>query len=365
MIEQKAKYEEIVDWIKEKIDSGKLTDGQKLYSEAALADKFDVSRQTARHAVSILERQGIVRRKRGSGSYMQLSDMGENTAYTRSMRVAILTTYVDEYIFPGMLREMEKVFSEKRYSIQIAATNNAVEKERMLLKGFLGPGQVDGIIAEPTKSGLPNPNLSLYREIMKRGIPVIFINSCYPELNAPHISVNDEKAGYMVTKHLIECGHQKIAGIFKCDDGQGHRRYAGYMKALMEADIRIVGRRVLWIDTDEQKDMKNDPLRILERIKECSACVCYNDEVANKLIGICTEQGIKIPEDLSIAGIDNSDLAVYCEVPFTSVENPKEQLAKLAAEELIDLMNGKKSAGSYELEPELVIRNSVKLINHI
>ena len=79
---------------------------------------------------------------------------------------------------------------------------------------------MDGIIAEPTKSGLPNPNLDLYRQIMEQGIPVIFINSYYPELKAPHVSLDDKMAGKMATKYLIQCGHREIAAIFKADDGR-------------------------------------------------------------------------------------------------------------------------------------------------
>ena len=98
---------------------------------------------------------------------------------------------------------------------QISITNNSVDKERFILKSILDKKRVDGIIAEPTKSGLPNPNLDLYRQIMEQGIPVIFINSYYPELKAPHVSLDDKIAGKMATKYLIQCGHREIAAIFK------------------------------------------------------------------------------------------------------------------------------------------------------
>lgn len=49
----------------------------------------------------------------------------------------------------------------------------------------------------------------------------MFVNSFYENLTIPHVSLDDEKAGYLATKHLLECGHTRIAGIFKADDGQG------------------------------------------------------------------------------------------------------------------------------------------------
>lgn len=362
-MEKKAKYQEIAEWIQEQIQHKELSPGERLYSENELSKMFGVSRQTARHAITALTEQGLVSSRRGSGTYICGCPKPTAKIMHKTMRVAVLTTYVDEYIFPKMLKEMEEVLSRSGYSIQIAATNNAVEKERFLLERFWAGQQIDGIIAETTKSGVPNPNVPLYRKLIQGGIPVVFVNSYYPDLAAPHVSVKDEAAGELVTKHLIECGHQRIAGIFKCDDGQGHRRYAGYVKALMDADIKVKGERIVWIDTEEQRHMKEEHGRILKRIKGCSGCVCYNDQVANHLVGICKEQGIVIPDELSVISIDNSDLAVYCEIPFTSAINPVNELAKAAASKLMELMQGKATVKDYELEPELVIRNSVKLVH--
>ena len=66
----------------------------------------------------------------------------------------------------------------------------------------------------------------------------------------------------MVTQHLLDCGHMNIAGIFKGDDGQGHQRYAGYVDALMEADIKVKGKQVIWIDSDEIEEMRDDCGRV-------------------------------------------------------------------------------------------------------
>lgn len=359
---QLAKYEQIVKWIKDRIVSGDLTDGSKIKSENELVSMFHVSRQTVRHAISVLEQEGIVNRRRGSGTYIRIPIKIEKE---RTMRIALITTYVDEYIFPPIIEEVEKGLSREGYTLQISFTNNAIEKERQILNNLLENDVVDGIIAEATKSGLPNPNLSLYRKIMQKGIPIIFINSYYRELRAPHVSLNDKKAGKMVTQYLLECGHRKIAGIFKADDGQGHLRYAGYVDALMDADIKVRGDRIVWIDTEELRCMKEDAGRILKRLQGCTACVCYNDEVANKLAGICLEQGIHIPEELSIIGIDNSELAKLCEVPLTSAENQVRDLGRIAAREIMELIDEKEVYEDFELDTRIIVRKSVKIIHSL
>lgn len=362
MAEKKAKYEEIADWIISEVEQGKLQAGDKVHSENELVSMFQVSRQTARHAVLVLEQHGIVRRMRGSGTYVKGKDDKKVPVRARTMQIAVMTTYVDEYIFPSMLKEMEGRLSHAGYTLQISFTHNTVEKERMILRGFLKNDSVDGIIAEPVKSGLPNPNLDIYRELQKLKIPVLFLNSFYPELEAVHVSLDDYLAGKLVTEHLLQCGHRKIAAVFKSDDGQGHKRYAGYMDALMEWDIKVKGGQIAWIDTCELKEMKKDGARYLRRLMGCTACVCYNDEVANQLVGICKEAGIKIPETLSIVGIDNSDLAGRCEIPLTSAQNPVKELAGIAAEKILEMLDGIKAEESVELKPEMIIRKSVRIL---
>ena len=71
---------------------------------------------------------------------------------------------------------------------------------------------------EGTKSGLPNPNLELYRHLMMRKIPLLFFNTYYPELEVPHVSLNDADTAYKAVRYLIEKGHQKIGAVLKLDD---------------------------------------------------------------------------------------------------------------------------------------------------
>lgn len=362
-MERRAKYEEIIDWIKEQIENKELVPGDKIYSENDLSLRFKVSRQTARHALTVMEENGMLERRRGSGTYVRQERIPEKAERIKTKRIALVITYVDEYIFPGIVKAIEKTLSKEGYTLQIAFTNNAVEKERMILQSLLNDGTIDGVIAEATKSGLPSPNIKYYKKLQEMDLPMVFLNSGYPELSAPCISLDDRQAGRLVTEHLIQCGHDKIGAIFKCDDGQGHKRYAGYVDALMEAEIKVKGERIAWIDTEELRHMKEEGERILKRLSDCTACVCYNDEVANKLVKICLENQIRVPEDLSIIGIDNSDLSKYCEVPLTSAENPLGELGKASAEMIVRMIEEKSEEQSIWLKAGLKIRNSVRMVN--
>ena len=356
------KYEQIVSWVRAEIESGAIRQGDRLPSENVLAKQFQVSRQTIRRAMEALTMDGRVEGRRGSGTYVSVN----TRRYTgKEIRIAVMLTFVDTYIFPALVKGIESVLSDAGCTLQIAVTDNAVEKEKGLLKEFIRTRSVDGLIAETVKSGLPNPNLDLYRSLEKMGIPVLFVNSFYRELETPHISLDDRQAGYLAARHLAECGHTRIGGIFKADDGQGHLRYAGYTQALMEREIRVRGENVIWIDSDELHNMEEESGKFLRRLKGCTACVCYNDETAYKLAGIFREAGLQIPEDISVAGIDDSSLARLCPVPLTSVRNPVEKLGRTAADMIVGNICRGEQLKTLEFEPELVMRNSVRVISGV
>lgn len=130
----------------------------------------------------------------------------------------------------------------------------------------------------------------------------------------------------------------------------------------MEHDIKIRSENISWIDTRGLREMEQEGESYLRRLKDCTACVCYNDEVAVKLVNICKINGISIPGELSVVGIDNSDLAGYCDVPLTSVNNPVDELAGNAARIMLALLGSEKVSDSVELRSKLVVRKSTRII---
>jgi GntR family transcriptional regulator, arabinose operon transcriptional repressor len=356
---QQPKYRKIVEWVKAQVDNGKIKPGEKLNSENELSEMFQMSRQTVRHAISELEKDKIIERRQGSGTYISnvFKRKTENT-----MNIAVITTYVDDYIFPSIIKGMEEVISDAGYTLQIAFTHNSVEKEYSVIKNILDRNMADGIIVEPTKSGIPNPNVELYNEIIEKEIPTIFFNSYYPEINLPYVVLDDKATGYLATKYLIDAGHTRIAGIFKSDDRQGHLRYAGYVKAISDAGLRLYDENVLWIDTEDLRNLSVEAKRVLKRLRESTGCVCYNDQVAQEIVKICGKNEISIPNDLSLVSIDNSDIAKNCKVPLTSVSHPKMELGKRVASNLIQMIQGEIAQTSYEFQPELTERKSVRKI---
>ena len=359
MEDSKTKYQELITVIMQWIEDGSLKPGSKLPSENDLSETYRISRQTVRKAIGILEEQGIVRRVRGSGTYVN-DRRRENLE--KHNRVAVITTYLDSYIFPKIIMGIEQSLFERGFSVQMSFTNNTIERERTVLKDILKRDDVAGIIVEGTRSGLPNPNLDLYRKLMGRNIPILFINTFYPELKVPHVSINDVEAARGAVDYLIACGHSKIGTIQKLDDGQGRLRYLGYLKAMQGAGLPVCDRNLVWVDTREAEELSDSRDKVIKRLQDCSAILCYNDQIAFQVIKMLRSQGIRIPEDISVVGIDDSDLARLSEIPITSMSHPKEQMGERAVAMLLEMIEGKTNIKDYEYEAQVVARGSVKKI---
>ena len=357
MEKKSTKYQELIDYVYNLIDDGTLKSGDRLFSENELSAMFHISRQTVRRAIGELEENGVVKRIRGSGTY--IGDNRQENLKKRN-RIAVVTTYVDSYIFPKTIQGIEKVLSEHGYFVQIAFTNNTLEREKSVLEDMISQDDVAGVIVEGTKSGLPNPNLFLYRKLMKRRIPILFFNTFYPELDVPHVSLNDVEAGSKAVQFLIEKGHKDIGAILKLDDGQGRLRYLGYLNAMEAAGLPVKDSRMIWIDTEESRQLSLCMDRILSRLEGCSAVLCYNDQVAFQLIHLLRERKIAIPEQLAVISIDDSDLARHSEVPITSLPHPKEKLGETAANHLLEMLNGRYKNATFEFSTRVVERESTE-----
>lgn len=360
MTENKPKYQVVIDWINEEIASGRMKLGDRLMSEEKLSEKFGLCRQTIRRATSQLVEESVLTRLQGSGTYV--GQLVPHTPKKKHMNVAVVSTYYNSYIFPPTLRGIERTLSDAGYAMWLSFTDNRIEREKIILEDILRKNNIDGLIVEAAKGALPNPNLCYYKELQKRNIPIIFFNDMYPELNVPCVRLDDYRITYKATKFLLQAGHKKIAAIFKLDDGQGRRRYSGYIAALREAEIRLNSRTTIWIDTDSELNLEEMEEHLFRRIEGCTGVVCYNDEVAVEVIDLALKRNIQIPQDLSIVSIDDSELAEMNKVPFTSYPHPKDILGQKTAQNLLKMIENPAFDGNYLFEPKAVVRDSIRQI---
>lgn len=120
----RPKYQTVADTLRREIQSGQYDETMLLPTEQALCGQFQVSRQTVRQALSLLASEGLIERRQGSGSHLAKRDKGGRRT------VAVITTYISNYIFPSILREIETVLAANNCALTLYATQNLVANER-------------------------------------------------------------------------------------------------------------------------------------------------------------------------------------------------------------------------------------------
>lgn len=355
----KPKYFTLMEELKEKIISGRIQPGEKLPSENQFTVQYSLSRHTVRKALSLLEQEGYIEACHGKGTFCS-----EKMRHMKKSRnIAVVTTYISDYIFPRLIQGIDNVLSEQGYSIILKNTGNSRQKEAKCLEELLQK-DIDGLIIEPSKSQLSCRHPGLYENLEKYQIPYIFIQGIYTEMkDKPHILMDDARGGYLVTKYLLEQGHRRITGFFKADDIQGIQRHKGYVRALQEAGIPYDPDLVVWFHTEDRRSKPS--MMVKEMVKTGSlphGIVCYNDQIAVQVIESLEDCGLQVPKDISVTGYDNS-LYAQRGTGITTIAHPQERLGEMAAELILEKINGVSEEDSKVerlIQPELIVRGSCR-----
>ncbi|RKJ54234.1 GntR family transcriptional regulator [bacterium 1XD42-1] len=351
------KYKFLANLLRNELSKNGSKCGYRLPTEAELTRRYQVSRQTVRHALQLLAEEGLVQKRQGSGTY----STGKVKDAARQ-QIAVVTSFLDDYIFPTILHDAQGTFAREGFSTLVYATENRVGAERDILLQLL-ENPVGGILIEGSKTALPNPNADLYLRLRETGVPMVFLHGAYTELASfPCISDDNYGGGYLLAHHLIAQGHQNLAGVFKSDDVQGPQRYHGCISAIRDAGLPILDRCFRWYDTEDRLEMleqRHPELLhrfLAERLGTATAVICYNDEIAYLLIQELLAMGKRTPDNVAIVSFDNSYYSQISPVPITSLRH-RDKMGQIAAEHLLHIIRGG-TGQSRSLEWELLVRSS-------
>lgn len=353
-----SKYETLSKQLMEQIAQNLEQGLTALPTEAKLSARYGVSRQTVRAALALLKQKGLIESRQGSGSFATglAPDLSQN-------RIPILIASSQEYIYPRLLADIRSSLSEKGYQLDVLPTDNHINIERIHLLSLL-ENPPRGLIVEGTKSALPTPNFDLYERLKTAGTRLLFLHGCSPALS-DEVCIKDDNyyGGYLLAGHLTALGHTRIAGLFKLDDAQGPERYLGAACCLRDLGLTLADENVGWfVSSDLEALQKKQDTSFLalyckERLSDCTAVICYNDEIAYWLIKELNYRNLRVPEDVSVVCFDNTYLSELSAVQITSLSHQRHEMGVAAAEMLLNLMRSL-AAPSRKLPWKLVEKRS-------
>lgn len=352
------KYETLSKQLTELISRNLKQGITALPTEAAIAEQYQVSRQTVRAALSLLKSQGLIESRQGSGSYAT----GLSLEASRNL-IPILVASSQEYLYPHLLTDIRASLSSKGYQIEVHATDNDTSRERQILHSLLA-APPRGIIVEGSKSALPTPNTDLFEKLKAAGTELLFLHNKYDAL-PDEICIKDDNyyGGYLLANHLTELGHTRIAGIFKMDDKQGPERYLGAFCCLRDQNAELSDRNIGWFQSadveglEKRQDSRFLATYIKEHLSGCTAVICYNDEIAYWLMKELSYAGIQVPRDVSVVCFDNTYLSELSKVRITTLTHKPHEMGSCVAETMMRMLQGIPVV-SQEIPWELVRKES-------
>lgn len=256
--------------------------------------------------------------------------------------------------FTPVIEGVEKSASEYGYNIILCNAYSNVDKEKEAVR-ILANKRVDGLVLAASML-----NSEEHREFLESfGIPYVFVIR-KSETNENDYVINDNAYGsFQMIDYLIKTGSKRICFINIYEKISSYSdRMVGYQKALEENGVDF-DEALLYGAKPTVEDGYAAMHRILEAKNKVDAVFCGCDVIAIGAMEAIIEAGLKIPEDIRVAGYDDIEYAAYLRVPLTTVRQPKYKIGKMGTEVLIDKIQGKfEERQNIVLRPDLVLRHS-------
>lgn len=291
------------------------------------------------------------------------------SALARSLRrqitqtVGLLIPQLDQPFFSTLAFSIEQTLFAQGYHTLICSAEENADKEDAYIDMLLSR-RVDGVILVPT--GHSEQNI---KHLVEQNVPVVLVDRNLPRLtNINRVMSNNYQGAYDAMQHLIQLGHRNIAVISASPhSGAMVQRIRGAKQALLDANMPLPSNM---LNTASNEQIKDSLYRagylmaqeMLDSAPQISAIFALTDVMAVGAIHAAAERGKKLPEDLSILGFDNIDLAAYSMPELTTVAQPVAQMGAAASEILMRHMQREEnSVESVLLETTLIVRKSTTI----
>lgn len=271
----------------------------------------------------------------------------------RTMRILALSKNLESPVISEAFRGFGDAAALSGYVSLIAPTSGDLEREQQLVD-MLRNGSVDGLILfSPT---MPDGDI----EALAEQLSVVQVCEIVDSEAAFGVSIDDRQAAYDITRHLIGTGARRLAIIGNRAARSGRLREQGFREALSEAGLAAEQGLFANGDFDFHAGRRlTRELLAMDRLPD--AVFCGSDTVAAGCVREIIDAGLRVPDDVAVAGFDDSIQAEMCVPELTTIRQPAYDLGRVAFEALLERMTGPAHRrGRTFLPHELVIRDSTQ-----
>lgn len=311
-----------------------------------LQDSPEIGKKTKKRIFETAEKMGY-----------RVNHYARNLRQQQTRTIGVIVHELRSSFMTSVLAGIEKVTTEAGYDILIAHSSESYLKEVANAKNLFNK-RVDGIIASLS---FETEDLDHFKPFTQKNVPIIFFDRVEQNEDFSVLIIDNERCGYVATKHLIEQGCTKIAHVTSSLKRNVYtERYKGYRKALTEYKIPFDEELLIIGDLSEEAGIRA-AMKILETSPRPDGIFVTNDFVAAVCMRTLKEHGITIPDDIAVVGFNNDAIGKLIEPTLTTINYPGEDMGAIAARTLIDHLKGVSDIHQTKtlmVRSELIVRKS-------
>jgi len=290
----------------------------------ALRDHPDISPKTKKRVVSLA----------GKLDYHPDS-IAQSLQTKKTKTIGVIVPEIKQPFFAAAINGIEELAYAAGYTIIVCQSNETADRE-VLVTRSLGSHRVAGLLVSLSRN---TKNLDHFKLLQRRGVPIVFFDRVSNDIEASKVVVDDYKGAFDVVEHLITSGYKRIAHLAGPKNLSISKfRLKGYMDALQQGNLPFNDSMVVYGGLDDTDGIVGfQKLLNLESLPD--AIFAVNDPVATGAFVMIKEHGMKIPDDIALAGFSNTYMTSLLDPPLTTVEQPSYEIGKTAAQLLMEQIN--------------------------
>ena len=268
--------------------------------------------------------------------------------------IAILTVDVRVTHYARMIYVIEQEFSDRGYNVTVCNTGGSIEECEKYME-ILSEKQIDGIVL----IGSVFNELIHYSDITSKikDIPVVVANGKVNLPNFYSVLVDDTKGIRTAVDYLFKKGHNELVYVYDMETDSGWAKRQGFLEAMKLHDIPEAEKRVIPGKFGLEGGLKAAETLCASGIG-FTGVICGEDITAIGMMKGLKKRGYLIPDQVVITGYNNSPDSLICEPELTTIDNKPELLGGLCSQLLQEVLEGKTSASSLAIQPELIVRGT-------
>jgi len=272
--------------------------------------------------------------------------------------IGLIVPDISNPFFAYVTKGIQNVAHQLGYSLVVCDTNENVDMEIEHITLLHSKG-IDGLLVMPV-----GQKYAHLEPLVKENFPLVLLDRCFDGLNTNSVVIDNYRAAFDATEHLINHGHKRIAiiqGLPNTYTSNG--RLQGYRAALSK--YGVASDDELAVGGDFRKENGYIETKLLLRMPNPpTAIFATSDLITLGALQAIFEEGLHIPEDISLVAFDDTDYAQYLRCPLTAVAQPKDIIGEIAVKLLVENIKGqgKRESKRIVLTPKLIMRDSVRRI---